>query len=82
MAIKLGMCVHPNTVLDEFKGIIDLTPFWVENLENFTIMSLWTQLLLEFTLDVSQTWYMHSSKYKDDPWEKGVRLRDHFGLKT
>ena len=27
MATKLGMCIHPNTVLDEFKGIIDLTPF-------------------------------------------------------
>ena len=27
IATKLGMCIHPNMVLDEFKGIIDLTPF-------------------------------------------------------
>ena len=47
--------------------------FWAKNLENFTILSLWTQLLLEFTSDVHQTWYMYSSKYKDDPCGRGLR---------
>ena len=46
------MCIHPNMVLDEFKGILDLTPFWVKNLEKIAILSLWTQLLLEFLLDI------------------------------
>ena len=30
------MCVHLNTVLDEFKGNFDLTPFWVKNLEKIS----------------------------------------------
>ena len=53
--------------------ILILTPFWVKYLENFTILSLWTQLLLEFSSDVYQTWYVHSPKHKDDPCEKGSR---------
>ena len=27
IATKLGMCIHPNMVLDEFKGIFDWAPF-------------------------------------------------------
>ena len=70
-------------VLDEFKGITDLTPFrgvfWVKYLENFTTLSLWTQLLLEFSSYVFQTWYVHSPKHKDDPCEKGSRSRVIYG---
>ena len=69
-------------VLHEFKGIIDLTPFWVKNLEKNHDFSLWTQLLLEFTSDVHQTWYMYSSKYKDDPLEKGVTAPGSFWVKN
>ena len=40
IATKLGMCIHPNMVLDEFKGIIDLAPLWVKNLEKLAILPL------------------------------------------
>jgi len=35
--------------------------------------SLCTQLLLEFTSDLHQTWYVCSPKPEDDPPEKGSR---------
>ena len=47
-------------------------PFWVKNLEKITILSL-SGYLLEFTLDVHQTWYVYSSKYKDVARKKGSR---------
>ena len=37
-------------------------------------MSLWAKLLLEFTSDVHQTWYMYVSKHKDGPHKGGRAL--------
>ena len=34
---------------------------------------MWTQLLLEFTSDVHQTFNLYSPKHKDDQWKKGSR---------
>ena len=82
MSTLLGICIHSSTMMIHMKGGHAPGSFWVKNLEKDMILSLWTQLFLEFTSDVHQTWYMYSSKYKDDPLEKGVRLRGHFGLKT
>jgi len=50
-------------VLDEFKGIFDLTPFWVKNLEKISIFTVGTTFLLGFLMDRYQTWYIGSSKH-------------------
>ena len=63
MATKLGMCIHPNMVLDEFKGIFDLTPFWVKNLEKIGDFTVDATFLFGFLVDRYQTWYVHSSKH-------------------
>ena len=63
MATKLGICIHLHTVLDEFEGIIDLTPLWVENLEKIGDITVDATFLLGFLVDRHQTLYMHSSKH-------------------
>ena len=73
MSTKLGICIHPNTKMIHVKGGHAPGSFWVKNLEKIAILSLWTQLLLEFSSDIYQTWYVHSPKHKDDPCEKGSR---------
>jgi len=64
MATKLGMCIHPNMVLDEFKGFFDLTPFWVKNLEKISNFTVDATFLLGFFVDGYQTLYMHLSKHR------------------
>ena len=47
IATKLCICIHLNTMLDEFKGNFDLTPFWVKNLEkigDLPLMPLFSQV--------------------------------------
>ena len=73
MSIKLGICIHPNTKMIHVEGGHAPGSFWVKNLEKIAILSLWTQLLLEFSSDVYQTWYAHSPKHKNDSCEKGSR---------
>ena len=65
--------IPPNTKMIHVKGGHAPGSFWVKNLEKIAILSLWTQLLLEFSSDIYQTWYVHSPKHKDDPCEKGSR---------
>ena len=67
--------IPPNTKMIHVKGGHAPGSFWVKNLEKIEIFSLWTQLLLEVSLNVYQTWYMYSSKYKDGPCERGSRSR-------
>ena len=50
-------------MLDEFKGIFDLTPFWVKNLEKISIFTVGATFLLGFLVDRYQTWYVHSPKH-------------------
>ena len=63
IATKLCICIHSNTVLDEFEGIVDLTPFWVKNLEKIGDFTVDATFLLGFLVDRYQTLYMHSSKH-------------------
>ena len=63
MATKLYICIHPNMVLNEFKGIFDLTPFWVKNLEKISDFTVDATFLLGFLVDGYQTWYVHSPKH-------------------
>ena len=52
------MCIHPNTVLDEFKGIFDLTPFRGHfGLKTFDF-TVDATFLLAFLVDRYQTWYV------------------------
>ena len=50
-------------MLDEFKGIFDLTPFWVKNLEKINDFTVDATFLLGFLVDGYQTWYVHSPKH-------------------
>ena len=50
-------------VLDEFKGIFDLTPFWVKNLEKIGDFTVDATFSLGFLVESYQTLYMHSSKH-------------------
>ena len=57
------MCIHLSMVLHEFKGIIDLTPFWVKNLEKIGDVTVDATFFLGFLVERYQTQYTHSSKY-------------------
>ena len=74
MSTLLGICIHSSTMMIHMKGGHAPGSFWVKNLEKNMILSLWTQLFLEFSSDIYLTWYVHLPKHKDDPREKGSRL--------
>ena len=60
MSIKLGICIHPNAKMIHVKVGHAPGSFWVKNLEKIVILSLWTQLLFEFSSDVYQ-WFNNLS---------------------
>ena len=51
-------------MLDEFEGIVDLTPFWVKNLEKISDFTVDATFVLAFLVDRHQTWYVHSPKHR------------------
>ena len=80
MSTKLGMCIHLNIRMIHVKGGHAPGSFWAKILEEIAILSLWTQLLLEFSSDIYQTWSMHSPKHKNKTCVhvEGVHRRGSF----